>query len=207
MPAGLPQDYRFMPCRSSRRCRQVRLSSTLFNPNPSAKQRHRPTALQMGVNWSSACAAAQARPLQAALDALYSSNVILLLAYALAAIAFAVRWAQWRRLSPDRCDAVWPLYGWFCGLAAAGNLFGFVAWLFVTLGRAAFFKGDIDPSRSTLQALRDQRDYVTCAPPPQQQASTPRRRFFLTPFNPAATTPSPSYSTLSSSSSSASQSS
>ena len=81
----------------------------------------------MGSNWSSTCAAAQARSLSAGLDMLYSCNSLLLAAYALALVAFTVRGAQWYqipsnynrislllccryRLAPTTKDAVWPLY-------------------------------------------------------------------------------------------------
>ena len=52
----------------------------------------------MGSNWSSTCAAAQARPLSAGLDMLYSCNSLLLAAYAFALVAFTVRAAQWYQI-------------------------------------------------------------------------------------------------------------
>ena len=74
----------------------------------------------MGIDWSSQCHAAVTRPLEEKRDALNSSYITLVAAFAVVAAAAAVMLVQHLRRGSDQ----WQNYAHFLGLTCCGCLFG-----------------------------------------------------------------------------------
>ena len=74
----------------------------------------------MGIDWSSQCRAAVTRPLEEKRDALNSSYITLVAAFAVVAAAAAVMLVQHLRCGSEQ----WPKYAHFLVLTCCGCLFG-----------------------------------------------------------------------------------